>query len=116
MTMRDRMACKDLAILGPPPSDQEMPGIGARPPDSAPEYIRSRQHRKAPKTASEFAIFPLSHPYDTLVSGDGDFSAALVFCQMFENGGDAVHQHMDATFIWVETVRLVELRILGDTL
>jgi len=35
---------------------------------------------------------------------------------MFKDGGNAIHQHMDATFIWVETVRLVELRILRDTL
>src|SRR5215472_17554482 len=78
----------------------------ARPRDNAPEYIRSLQHRKAPQTASEFAVFLLSHPNDTLVAGDGDFSVALVFCQMFKHGGNAIRQHIGGTFIWVEAVRV----------
>ena len=89
--------------------------VGARPWHSAPEYLRPRRDRKASQAATVIDVFLLSHPYDTLVGGDGDFPVAPLFCQMSKNGSNAVHQHVDATFIWVETVRLVELRILRDT-
>jgi hypothetical protein len=34
---------------------------------------------------------------------------------MFENRGDAIDQNAHTTFVWMKTVRLIELRIQRDT-
>jgi hypothetical protein len=61
-------------------------------------------------------ILSVIHPFYPGGGSYGDLAGAQVPDQMPDNGGNAIYENADPSFIWMETVRLIELSIRRDTL